>query len=360
MTEHSNVARLAGQVLIGGFETNPQKAKLLSRARTGRLGGIILFARNLPSCDAALALNHEFHQAFSVNPLIGVDQEGGRVARLKSPVVSLPAMRTLGALNDPTLTRRAAHLLGRQLRALGFNWNFAPVLDVDSNPENPVIGDRSFGESPATVALHGRAFAAGLQAAGVLACGKHFPGHGDTHLDSHLALPTVEHALARLEAVELAPFAAVADDVGSIMTAHVCFPAIDPGVPATLSQTLISDWLRGRFEYQGLIVSDDLEMKALQGTGGDNAVNAIAAGCDALLVCSSDSLLEEAHEALVREAETSQAFRARLQDAATRTAREAARWRNAPLVDGMQQLRHLHEQEGAQLTREIERRSKSL
>jgi beta-N-acetylhexosaminidase len=198
--------------------------------------------------------------------------------------------------------------------------DFAPVLDVDTCATNPIIGDRAFSSDPARVAELGVAWADGLLAGGVLACGKHFPGHGDTTTDSHLELPVVDQPRSRLEAVEIPPFAAAARaKVAALMTAHVVFPALDPEGPATLSRAVCTD-LRRRIGFEGVLVSDDLEMKAIAGrmTIEDAAVRAIAAGCDALLVCSDESLQDRAHAALVRRAEADEAFRARCEEAAAR------------------------------------------
>jgi beta-N-acetylhexosaminidase len=242
------------------------------------------------------------------------------VQRLGPPVLQLPPMRALGRIDDAAVTQRAAEVLGRQLRALGFNLDFAPVLDVDSNPDSPVIGDRSFGDDPARVARHGAAFARGLHAAGVAACGKHFPGHGDAALDSHLALPRVTHGRERLDRVELAPFRALAAELDAIMTAHIVFEALDADRPATLSPATLEGVLRGALGFNGVIFSDDLEMKAISQHLGvaDAACEAIAAGCDALLICSQPELCLQAHAALVERAEREPAFAARLRAAAQR------------------------------------------
>jgi beta-N-acetylhexosaminidase len=260
---------------------------------------------------------------FDDPPLLCVDQEGGRVARLGPPVISLPPGRAFGDLDDPSLTRAAGRLLGVELAAIGFNVDFAPILDVDTNPANPVIGDRSYGREPARVVRHARAFAEGLEAAGVMACGKHFPGHGDTDLDSHLALPRLSHERRRLDEIELAPFRALAKQLPSVMTAHVVFDALEPDVPATLSRRVVTDLLRGELGFEGLVVSDDLEMKAVKDTVGvgEAAVRAIDAGCDAILVCSDLAAIEEAQSALAKASERSSEFRERLARAARRTLR---------------------------------------
>lgn len=309
-------------MLIVGFPGRQMPPPIEALAREGALGGVILFKRNLGTIEEVAALVDAVHDAFpsGVAPLVSIDQEGGRVARLGPPLVKLPPMRVLGERGDVALTRRAGRVLGAQLAALGIGVDFAPVLDVDTNPANPVIGDRSFGRDADTVIRHALAFAEGLDEAGVIACGKHFPGHGDTDLDSHLALPRITHDRARLDRVELAPFRAARGKIPTIMTAHVVFDAIDPGVPATLSRKVVQGVLRDELGYDGVIVSDDLEMKAVADRWGvaDSAVRAIDAGCDALLVCATTERVVEAHEALVARAEGDAAFATRLADAAAR------------------------------------------
>ena len=317
-----SIARAAGQVLIAGFQGRDAPAPLLSAIAAGELGGVILFKRNLGAPEEVASLLADLARAAPLEcPILtAVDQEGGRVARLGPPVVTLPPMRRLGETDDVELTHFAARVLGEQLAAIGFSCDFAPVLDVDTNPDNPVIGDRSFGRDPALVTRHGTAFARGLAEASVLACGKHFPGHGDTELDSHLALPRLAHDRARLDDVELAPFRDARAAMPMIMTAHVVFDALDATVPATLSRAVITELLREEIGYAGVVVSDDLEMRAVSERWGvaESAVRAIDAGCDALLVCSDTTLLFDARSALIERAENDDAFAERLHDAATR------------------------------------------
>lgn len=333
MPTRSELPRLAGRVLCAGFRGTELPPSLRARLDDDALGGIILFKRNLGAMDAIAALVASTVEAAGPRaPLVAIDQEGGRVARLGSPVLKLPPMRRLGERDDPALTERCGRVLGRQLAALGVSLDFAPVLDVDTNPDNPVIGDRAFGRDAETVTRHALAFARGLGSAGVASCGKHFPGHGDTDLDSHLALPRIAHDRARLDAIELAPFRAARGLVPSIMTAHVVFEALDPGVPATLSRRVITGLLREELGYDGVIVSDDLEMKAVFDHFGvaESAVRAIEAGCDLLLVCSRLELLEEAAAALVARAERDDAFAGRLADAAARVDRMRAAFPSRP------------------------------
>jgi len=230
-------------------------------------------------------------------------------------------MRAFGRIGDEGLVHRTAKVLGRELLALGFTMDFAPVLDVDTRAENPIIGDRSFSQDPATVLRLGVAYATGLVASGVLACGKHFPGHGDTTKDSHLDLPEVTRSRAELDAAELVPFRGIhRATCPAVMSAHVVYPSIDASLPATLSRAVMHDLLRGELRYDGLAISDDLEMKAVADRFPieESAVMAVRAGCDALLVCSNEDLTTRAYEALVRTAEADAGFRARVEDASAR------------------------------------------
>jgi beta-N-acetylhexosaminidase len=294
--------------------------------REGRRGGAILFKRNLPDIATAHELCSALAQAAPADlpPFLGVDQEGGRVSRLPAPFLVLPPMRALGRTHDIDLIRAAARAVATELSAIGFNLNFAPVLDVDSNPANPVIGDRAFGSDPRTVMRAGVAFMQGLQDRNVLACGKHFPGHGDTAEDSHFALPTIEHDRTRLTKIELPPFRAAAGaGIASMMTAHIVVKALDPDVPATLSRAICASLLRAEIGFEGVLFSDDLEMAAVAARYPieTSAVEAIWAGCDALLVCKDEDLQDRAHAALVREAEKNPRFRDRCVQAAARCLR---------------------------------------
>lgn len=249
--------------------------------------GVVIFRENVHSPDQVRELNRTIRESCpSGQVLIAVDQEGGRVARLREGVPALPPMRTLGETGDPVRIREAGRELGRALRELGFDVDFAPVLDVDSNPSNPIIGDRAFSSDPLAAGRLALAFAEGLEDEGITPCGKHFPGHGDTDLDSHLALPTVRASEEVLENRELVPFrAAIAAGIPMMMTAHVVYPAWDEIHPATLSEAIISGLLRDRLGYRGLVLSDDLLMEAVAREGvGNAALSALEAGCDGLLV----------------------------------------------------------------------------
>jgi beta-N-acetylhexosaminidase len=325
-----------GELVVGGFPGTSLPAGFARALREHRRGGAILFKPNVeggPLQVAALA--RAIHAAAPETPFVGVDQEGGRVARLKTPLLEVPPMRTVASWGDAALAERIARAVGTELGALGFTIDFAPVLDVNTCPQNPVIGDRAFGDDADTCARFGAAWVRGLQASGVLACGKHFPGHGDTSKDSHVDLPVVNQPLERLERVELVPFrAAVEAGVATLMTAHVVYPALDRERPGTMSPAVCTA-LRERLGFRGVLVSDDLEMQAIaaRSTIEDAAVQAIAAGCDALLVCWSDEKQERAIEAMAREVERSPAFRARCEEAYARVTEARRRATARPLDD---------------------------
>src|SRR5690242_19077696 len=317
---------LCGQLLVGGFDGPDLPGRYAKDLREGRRGGAILFRRNVPDVDATARVCEALRAAGKPDlpPFIGVDQEGGRVTRMPAPFLTLPPMRALGELGDLALVRRAGRAVATELAAVGINLNFAPVLDVDSNPENPVIGDRSFGRDPRTVMRAGVAFLQGLQEKNVLACGKHFPGHGDTSVDSHLDLPVIKHDRARLEHIELPPFrAASGAGIASMMTAHVVCEGLDPGVPATLSRAICASLLRAEIGFEGVLFSDDLEMAAIAARYPieEAAVEAVWAGGDALLVCKDEDAQDRAHEARVKRAEQDTRFRERVAEAAGRCLR---------------------------------------
>jgi beta-N-acetylhexosaminidase len=324
-------SRDLGQLLIGSFTGTSVPAEWRSLARDFDLGGAILFSRNVEAPEQVAEMAMELEALGGSTPAwVSVDQEGGRVARLKEPFTRWPPMSTLGRAGSEALADRFARALASELRAVGITLDYAPVLDVHTNPKNPVIGDRAIAERAGDVARLGRAIVAALQEEGIAACGKHFPGHGDTLADSHEELPLVEHPPDRLREVEFEPFrAAIATDVAFIMTAHVLVPSLDEGRPATLSPSIVQGLLRNELGFQGVILSDDLEMKAISARQGvpASAVEAIAAGCDAVLVCSGDIDRQVATlETLVHARETGFLPQSRLDDALRRIRRAKERF----------------------------------
>jgi len=323
--------RQAGQIAIAGFRGHSIPPELKSLAREFDLGGVIYFARNIDSPEQVAELSREAQELARELPLwVSVDQEGGRVARLKSPFTVWPAMHTLGRSGDVALAERFARALAAELKAVGISLDYTPVLDVLTNPQNPVIGDRALAERADDVARLGTAIIRTLQGEGIAACGKHFPGHGDTSVDSHFELPLVEHPPDRLDAVELLPFrAAIQADVASIMTAHILIPALDQSVPATLSSTIVDVLLKRTLGYGGLVLSDDLEMKAISGRYGmaEATVMAIRAGCDAVLMCGEDQDAQaRAIEAVIRAVEDESLPLKRAEDALARHRRVKERF----------------------------------
>jgi len=321
-----------GQLLWVGFPGPSVSPSLRARLDRGEVGATIVFKRNLHitddviDLDALVALNHELHRSApdGTPALIAVDQEGGVVQRVRAPATRWPAMRAhdrFAAPEDVVVAEQVGRAMGDELRALGFDIDFAPVLDVHTNPANPIIGDRAFGVEAEAVARRALAFARGLEAAGMLACGKHFPGHGDTATDSHLELPRIDHAWNRLERVELLPFRRAATaGLPMIMTAHVVFAALDATRPATLSPQVVTGLLREQLGYRGVIISDDLDMRAIAGQMGADvaAVAAVRAGCDVLLLCNNEDNQAAAEAGLIREAERDSELRRQIGEAAHR------------------------------------------
>jgi beta-N-acetylhexosaminidase len=322
----SDLARDCGQLISVGFDGHAAPEDLLRRVADGEVGGVMLFRPNIANPGQVAALVAALRRAAPADrPLIvSVDQEGGLVQRLRAPLTEWPDMLSVGAAGDEARTQQVGRALGEELAALGIGWNFAPVLDVHTNPENPVIGNRAFATTPDAVAAQALAFWRGLRAAGVAGCGKHFPGHGDTQADSHLTLPIVAHDEERLRRVELAPFAAAARaGIDAIMTAHVMYPAFDRSCPATLSRRILTGILREELGFAGVIVSDDLGMKAVADRYPieELAVSSIAAGADHLLIRESADRQRAAFAALLRAGEARSELRARIADAAARVAR---------------------------------------
>ena len=281
-------------------------------------GGFILFAHNcrepkqiLSLCRALLDTETE------LPPFIAIDQEGGRVHRLPEPFTHFPPAAALSRAASADLAYKVGLATARELSTVGINLNFAPVLDINSNPENPIIGDRSFGATPEQVIRLAWPYAQGLRDGGIIPCGKHFPGHGDTEKDSHLELPIVEKSLSELKSVELSSFVhACRQGIETLMTAHVLYRALDPEFPATLSERIVTGLLRHDLGYAGIVFSDDMEMKAISANYGEEeaAGLAVRAGIDVLQFCHELPRAMRVHEFLCAQAELDAAVRARVEE----------------------------------------------
>lgn len=317
--------RLVDQCLLVGFHGREPDAALLERLSTG-LGGVILFGHNVGDRDELTALVSALRDAGGETLLVAVDEEGGEVTRLEHASGSAyPTAWALGAADDPALTERVAAVVAADLAAVGVNLDLAPVADVNSDPDNPVIGLRSFGQDPELVARHVAAFVNGLQSAGVGACAKHFPGHGATRLDSHLDLPVLDADLARIRKVDLVPFqAAIGAGVRSVMTAHVVFTALDQD-PATISAPVLG-LLRDELGFDGVVITDALTMAAIRERWGvaEGAVRSLMAGADLLCLDAAPEDQDATRRAILAAVAEGRLDVSRLESAAERVATLAA------------------------------------
>ena len=311
-----------GQLFMLGFHGTEPSTELRDLFKSYHPGGVILFSRNLENPEQAAHLTNALQKLAPKMPLyVSIDQEGGRVARLPKGFTVFPGQGALGQAGTTALAYAFAEVTASELRTIGVNMDLAPVLDVNTNPRNPIIGDRAFGHDPEQVETLGLAVIAGLQDNGVMACGKHFPGHGDTAADSHKELPTVAHGIDRLREIELRPFAhCFANGLAAVMTAHVRYPAWDQDHPATLSPTILTDLLRAQLHFKGLILTDDLEMHAILDHYGieDAAVRALRAGADLLLICKDPGRQVAAMEAVHRAVKTGEIPEPQLEQAVLR------------------------------------------
>ena len=306
-----SVRKIGQRFMIGfdGFEASADVKRLI---REYGVGHIIYFARNIASPEQVAELSRELQacarDAGQDLPLvIGVDQEGGRVARMGPPWTVWPPLRALGRIGSDDMARRMGEALAAECRSCGINCDFIPNLDVDTNPDNPIIGNRSFGTDTDLVGRLGAAMIRGLQAGRVIGSAKHFPGHGDTDSDSHLELPLVGLPRTRLYDVEIRPFRkAIEAGVATVMMAHILYPDLDESLPASLSPTVVEGILRKELKYEGVVLTDDLEMKAVAARWkpAESAVLAMKAGCDVLPVCSKHDAQVDAMEGAIRALES--------------------------------------------------------
>lgn len=313
-----------GQLLLIGLDGYSPSAFAKEMVQQNKVGGFILYKDNIKDVAQTVNLLNELKAANTQGaaPLwLSLDQEGGKVSRLPSEIHAFPSARELGANDDADRTAAVGQAIGQSVGALGFNMDFAPVLDIDSNPANPVIGNRSFGSDADTVIRHGLSMLDGISASGVAAVVKHFPGHGDTSVDSHYALPVVNKSLEELEQLELLPFAeAVNRKADAVMVAHLLIPALDKKYPTSISEHAINGLLRTTLGYDGVVVTDDMTMGGLLQDNdiGDAAVQAVLAGADLLLVGHKEALQKKVLTALQKSVESGVITESRLDESVRR------------------------------------------
>lgn len=328
------IRRHAGQLAIVGFDGHEVPEELRSIARELDLGGVILFSRNIAEPEQVIELSREAQALAREMPLwVSVDQEGGRVARLKRPFTEWPPMIALGRAGDDHLADRFARALAAELKAVGISLDYAPVLDLHTETGRSAIGDRALADRAEDAARLGRIIIRALQSEGVAACGKHFPGIGDAVGDPHEELPLLDHPPDRLHAVELAPFKAAIDaDVAAIMPAHVLIPALDEQHPASLSSAVVNDLLKDTLKFGGLVLTDDLSMRAIATFSiADAAVAALSAGCDGILIGTADAGEQvRALEAVIYAVEQGRLSERRVEDALSRHRRVKERFLARP------------------------------
>ena len=293
-----------GQMIFAGIDGVVLSEEGRRMVREDKVGGVILFKDNLVNANQIVTLLNSLkaeNQEGDPSLFLGVDQEGGRVTRIPE-LNDLPTNKQIGQKNNLDYANHLGVLLGRQLNAYGFNLDFAPVMDVDSNPNNPIIGDRSFGSDPQVVSEFGISTMKGLQSQNVISVIKHFPGHGDTEVDSHVELPIVNKNLKELESLELIPFQnAIQNGADVVMVGHILLPEIDDSMPSSISKKVITDILRERMQYEGVVMTDDMTMKAILNNYeiGEAAVEAIKAGNDIVLIAHDYEKIDRAIQAIL-------------------------------------------------------------
>ncbi|BBI34640.1 beta-N-acetylhexosaminidase [Cohnella abietis] len=312
-----------GQMILAGIDGTTIDKNMKKMIDEQHVGGIIFYKNNFSGLNGSVQLVNELKAANKGNPaplFMSVDQEGGKVSRLPKDFVAIPDAAKVGRTDNAELAKEMGELLAKELQLVGFNVNFAPVLDINSNPKNPVIGTRSFGNNASIVTKMGIAEMNGLRENGTIAVVKHFPGHGDTAVDSHLDLPIVQKTTAQLEKLEWIPFrAAIEDKADAVMVAHILFPLIDPDAPASLSKVIINDQLRGTLGYDGVVITDDMTMGAIIDNYGieDAAILSVQAGSDIILIAHGynntkkvfNKLLQAVATGKIKEAKIDQSLR---------------------------------------------------
>lgn len=317
----TNLHQAIGQLILGKVAATDLESESRELLRAGTMGGITLFRDNAEQLHQLVKLVDDVRSSCAVRPVVTVDQEGGAVQRLDRVITPLPSMMALGALPDQERAFEMAKISGEQMALIGINVVLAPVLDVNTNRANPIIGSRAFGSKARLVATRGEMLARGYASVGVLPVGKHFPGHGDTSVDSHLQLPCIDHSLTRMEEVELVPFRHVASFIPGMLTSHVRVPAMDSKpLPASLSYEMTTVWLRQKLGFNGLIFTDDMLMKAITDNWGleEACILAVLAGADQLLVCTGADKVAAVHAAITRAVNDGRIPESRIQESVDR------------------------------------------
>jgi beta-N-acetylhexosaminidase len=295
-----------GQMILAGIEGTSIDQATLKMITEQHIGGIILYKNNFSDLNGSVQLVNALKKANIGNPaplFISVDQEGGKVSRLPKAFVAMPDAAIVGRSNNADIAQEMGALLSRELHIMGFNVDFAPVLDINSNPNNPVIGNRSFGDNAELVTKMGLAVMKGMREGGTISVVKHFPGHGDTSVDSHLDLPIVRKTTEQLEAMEWIPFRAAIDEkADAVMVAHILFPLIDPDAPASFSKVIIGEQLRGTLGYDGVVITDDMTMGAIAKNYGiaEASVRSVKAGSDILLIAHGYDTAKDVYNKLLQ------------------------------------------------------------
>lgn len=290
-----------GQRLFGGFQGLHMSDDFIHLVQEYKIGNVVLFKHNVESREQLKQLCSEIQtlvrRETGIDAFIAIDQEGGSVTRLSDDAVNVPAEMAIAATGDPENAYLAARITAQELRALGINFNLAPVVDINNNPDNPIIGARCFGDTAETVVEYAQAAVRGYDSCGIISCAKHFPGHGDTAIDSHISLPLIDKSLEQLEQLELKPFRAMVEaGCPAIMTTHILFPQLEKdNVPATMSRTIITELLKEKMGFSGMVVSDSMEMDAIRRFYGTavGAAAAAAAGVDLIMISHTAERLQE-------------------------------------------------------------------
>lgn len=328
--QNRDLARSAGQLLIIGFDGTELSSGVRSLLTRLQPSGVILFARNITSPQQTCKLLGDCQSCVETPMFLCVDMEGGKVDRLRNALAPAPAPAEVFASGNQRLFRKHGKVIGDACRLLGFNTDFAPVLDLGFEASRPVMGSRAVSADPAKVVAYAREFLAGLGSAGILGAGKHFPGLGEANLDTHHELPTVAKPWKKLWEQDLYPYRAMRRELRFVMVGHAAYPSVTGDrTPASLSKKWVTDVLRKKIAYRGLIVSDDLEMGGVLAAGPieEAAIGHIRAGGDLCLICHQEDFVERAWKALIREAERDGRFARRVQDSAKRVIAFKTKWK---------------------------------